>query len=257
MIYASDLDRTLLYSDRFLESHPCDSELNLADESSVNSYISKQVLDKLTEVSRFDGVRFIPITTRNLAQYQRINLGDINPEYAITSNGGVVVYKGERMIEWDAYINSELNRDELEEIRGRFDELPGACRVASIVDGVFVFTKSDDINAVREVLPEFRCKYPNYRFIIEKQKVYALPEIVRKENALNWLKNILGEKFVIASGDSEFDMGILSEADIPVVPGHHTIKSESMDKLNNPIIVDGFALSPLKTLDIVTANQYQ
>ena len=257
MIYASDLDRTLIYSDRFLEIHECSEDIHLIDESTVNSYMAKSVFDGLSDVAKLANVRFVPITTRNLSQYLRLKFNGIEREYAITSNGGVILHNGERMTEWDAIVAQTVNMGELEEIRQKFDELPGVTREATIIDGVFVFTKSDSIEEVKSKLDTLREEYKNYNFTVEKQKIYAIPNVVKKENALNWLRDRLGERFIVASGDSEFDVGIMEVADIAVVPKHNSIKEGSIGRLKNPIFVDGFAVSPLQTFNIVRDNQYK
>lgn len=253
MIYASDLDRTLIYSDRFLSTYGWGTDgVKLADKSSIDSYISNKVLDGLETISSMSNIRFIPITTRNLSQYTRVNLGNIQPEYAVTSNGGVILHNGQRVAEWDRYIEQNINKRELEEIVLEFSRIPGISREPTIVDGVFIFTKYTNINSVNGALHKLREKYTSYRFIIEKMKLYAIPEVVRKENALMWLKEKLKDNFMVASGDSEFDMGMLSIADIPVIPKHNTIKEESIDKIKDKvIIVEGLVDSPLKTFEII------
>lgn len=96
MIYASDLDRTLIYSLSAIgvpEDTPGLVPAEVVDGRTV-SYISQQALATLKELAA--KIVFMPVTTRTIAQYRRINLFQetVIPDYAITSNGGNILVNG-------------------------------------------------------------------------------------------------------------------------------------------------------------------
>ena len=172
MIYASDLDRTLIYSQSFLDMHPTESKIILADESKVNSYITEDVANLLVEVNNHRKIRFIPVTTRSIAEYNRVRFPGFSPEYAITASGGRIIHNGERMKEWEDYINPQISIAELNEIRAEFDKLESTNYVSKIVDDAFVFSKSSDINKTKAEFISLKEKYPHYNFYLDLKIVH-------------------------------------------------------------------------------------
>lgn len=250
MIYASDLDRTLIYSQLFLDMHPTSAKLELADESKVNSYISKDVAINLQRITKLPGITFIPVTTRSVKEYKRIKIQGLNPEYAITSNGGTILHNGEILPEWKRYTDDNIDRNELDEIRKRFNSLESLSNYeARIIDDVYVFSKSKDRDKTKIELAQLRKEYPHYKFYLDKHKVYAINNHIGKDIALTWLKQYLNEDKIVASGDSSFDVPMLSIADTAIVPSHKSIKPEEINF--SYIEVTGEVLSPLETFRIL------
>ena len=250
MIYASDLDRTLIYSQTFLDMHPTENETILVDESKVNSYMVDKVADLLEEVNNHRKIRFIPVTTRSIAEYKRVKFRGFTPEFAIVASGAKILHNGEPMQEWEDYINPKMNIDELELIVDEFDALESTNYKSKIIDGSFVFSKSSDIAKTKTELNTLREKYPHYKFYLDKHKVYAIPECFGKGITLKWLKQYLDEKYIIASGDTAFDLPMLHEADLAIIPSHKTIKEDELNGLSY-VEITGGANSPLTTLNIV------
>lgn len=91
MIYASDLDRTLIYSLGAIGVPENTPGLIPAEiiEGKTRSYISQQALNQLMDLNT--RIIFIPVTTRTIQQYKRINLFQetVIPDYAVTSNGEI------------------------------------------------------------------------------------------------------------------------------------------------------------------------
>ena len=254
MIYASDIDRTLTYSEDFLKDNPENLryELLLADESKKNSYISRDVAVLLSRItSKESGIRFIPVTTRSIAEFQRIkfrSLG-INVEYAITSNGGTILYHGEILREWKEQILSQISKDEIESALSDLDSLESINYSSKLIDNVFLFSKTSDASLADIELDSMRKKYPQFNFKRYKSKIYVLPNIISKDNALNWLRHYLNEDKVVASGDSSFDVPMLISADISVIPSHSVIDDEDLKKFKYSI-ANGGVQSPLETIRI-------
>lgn len=77
MIYASDLDRTLIFSHRFLDEHKYNKKIVLVEDKDGKeiSYMSELAYNKLQEINNNKDITFIPTTTRSLEEYNRIRLG--------------------------------------------------------------------------------------------------------------------------------------------------------------------------------------
>lgn len=94
MLFASDLDRTLIYSKRFVEEMPHQEDITTVEQGVFTSYTTKQAAEMLRLIS--DQVLFVPCTTRIIEQYQRIQFfkNTVVPKYAIVSNGGNLIIDG-------------------------------------------------------------------------------------------------------------------------------------------------------------------
>lgn len=262
MIYASDLDRTLIYSESFLESNPLENKEDkiLIDTSKVCSYIHKDVAAHLSFMIRKKKIRFIPVTTRSLAEYKRIRLKEvgIEPEYAITSNGGIILHNGKEVQEWKDNVYNNVKVEELISIKDYLDNLPEFNYCAKIVDNALIFTKySKELIGKPEIknrITELKKRYQQYNILVHKNKVYVVPKYVSKDNALNWLKQYINEDNVIASGDSAFDIPMLNIADLAIIPGHSDLGERDV-KNKRCIKISSGIKSPLDTLKIIETSQ--
>lgn len=256
MIYASDIDRTLIFSERFIKQFNISrDELNLIDECKTNSYISSKVADKLSHLTSEKKVRFIPVTTRGLEQFKRIQFSKygIDIEYAIVCNGGIIIHNGEKLTEWEDYIHSKEDIQELKELSHRIDKISGMNRKSAIVDGRYIFTKSVNIPSiiadVKGELSALQKEIPHYKFSMYGSKVYAIPKYFGKDITLLWLKQYLGEDKIISSGDSSFDIPMLSISDIGVIPSHASIEKQDVENFNVKYINGGID-SAISTIDM-------
>ncbi|MNR12853.1 hypothetical protein D3C85_1292300 [compost metagenome] len=59
-----------------------------------------------------------------------------------------------------------------------------------------------------------------WRTSVQGRKVYVVPEAVSKGAAVAHLRQVLGGRKVIASGDSLLDQSLLDIADFAIAPGH-------------------------------------
>lgn len=262
MIYASDLDRTLIYSESFLESNPLDNRDDkiLIDTSKVCSYIHKDVAAHLSFMIRQGKIRFVPVTTRSLKEYQRIRFKDIGiePEYAITSNGGIILHNGVEMQEWTDIVRQNIDCEEFKSIKEYLDGLPEFNYCAKIIDQSLLFTKFDKeligSTGIKNKISEIEKKYQQYDIFVHKNKVYVVPKYIKKSIAINWLKHYLKEDVVIASGDSAFDLPMLSIADLAIIPGHSDLNEKDVKNKRCVKISSGFK-SPLDTLKFIETSK--
>ena len=93
LIYATDLDRTLIFSKRFISENKSNTDKTVVERrenGDVISYMSNDVMVQLKEIDNNDSLTIVPVTTRSIKEYNRIEL-PIVPKYAILDTGGTIL----------------------------------------------------------------------------------------------------------------------------------------------------------------------
>lgn len=224
MIFASDLDRTLIYSVRFLEEYPYSGPLIKVDDYKISSYMSGYAVELFKVALSYHKFQFVPVTSRSEAQYKRIRFPFEEPNLAITSCGSKVLYQGNEMPEWTYYVQKHFDPKELNVVLKKVKELPGLCREPTLVDGRVIFAKIDmkDRLAVHAV-NGFEQNLSGYRVHLEKDKLYVIPSCFGKDAALFWLSDKLNENNIFTAGDSIQDLCMASISSKFAMAGHHSI----------------------------------
>ncbi|ASA25281.1 HAD family hydrolase [Paenibacillus donghaensis] len=240
MIYASDLDRTLIYSRSAIgvpENSPGLIPAEIIDGVTV-SYISQQALEQLQELVAASLV-FMPVTTRTIQQYKRINLFQetIIPDYAITSNGGNILIGGVVDQEWRSAVGSlvasgsapaaeivELVRSVVREewlISERYcDEL------------FYTFVVYRDLLPMDEITHMAdRLATLGWKVSLQGRKLYVVPVAVNKSDAILHVRRTVRSEPMVASGDSLLDKSLLASADYAIAPCHGEIFAEQQSGL--------------------------
>lgn len=228
MIYASDLDQTLIYSLRSGKIDQIDEKLTSAEriEEQITSYISNRTLSELQAIS--DLLTFVPVTTRTIAQYRRIHIfqNEIQPKYAVTSNGGNILIEGKPDEDWNRSVRQEMKASSAppEDVQAWFEEIadPQWVMKGNLCDGLFysylVHRDLMPVQAMSELTAKLR--ESGWSTSIQGRKVYLVPTSVNKRDAVAHLKERLGKQFVIASGDSLLDQCLLDYADHAIAAKH-------------------------------------
>lgn len=215
ILFHSDLDNTLIYSyKRDIGKAKRCVEIYNGREASFMTEKTFQLLKKAA-----DKVMIVPTTTRTVEQYERISLGIGVPRYALTCNGGILLVNGQRDREW--YHQSvklveecfhELCRavDILEKDKNRNFEV-------RFIEELFVFTKSDKPEITMQRLKE-RIDLTKIDIFQNGIKIYVVPKVLSKGNAVKRLQKMINPEYIISAGDSEFDLSMLACADLAVVP---------------------------------------
>ncbi|WP_342420301.1 HAD family hydrolase [Paenibacillus sp. FSL E2-0178] len=241
MIYASDLDRTLIYSLNAI-GVPGDAPglvpAEVIDGRTV-SYISKQALDMLKELAA--KIVFMPVTTRTIAQYRRINLFQetIIPDYAVTSNGGNILVNGVVDQEWRAAVGRLVERGSVSaEEAGRIvrsvvrAEWITSERYCDELFYTFVVHRDslplDEITRMAERLDGL-----GWKVSLQGRKLYIVPEAVNKSDAILHVRRTVRSEPMVASGDSLLDKSLLAAADYAIAPCHGEIFAEQQAGLVN------------------------
>lgn len=160
----------------------------------------------------------IPVTTRSIEQYLRINIPFFSPKRAICSNGGNLLVNGLPDKDWFNVSLSafESSRNALEECFGIFEADENRDFEIRLVDKLFLFTKS---RCPEKTLAMTSGLCDKLNCFSVGAKVYAFPRSLDKGNAVKRfikLENFSGT--VICAGDSLPDIPMLNTADIAIFP---------------------------------------
>lgn len=211
-IIFTDLDGTLIFSASKKLSWDIVCEYKDGKEISCITPRQAELLPKLHGI--------IPVTTRSIEQYRRIRFPEgFSPEYALTDNGGTLLINGEPDRAWtenSLRIAEECSK-ELERCRQTMEN--DVCRSFEIrlVDGMFLFTKSDDPERSLELLKS--AAGDRVRCYAAGSKLYAVPaEICKGAAAKRLAERLCPGKKIVCAGDSLMDIPLLDIADVAVFP---------------------------------------
>ncbi|WP_077213697.1 HAD family hydrolase [Bacillus dakarensis] len=226
MMFASDLDRTLIFSNKALADYPSKDPLDMIPiERKLGepiSYMTRRSYDLLQDISK--KILFVPVTTRTLSQYNRIAFDRMNIMYAVTSNGANILYQGQPLMEWSNRIRRELlesafQREELiSMIKQRAQGIKGELR--AVEDLFFYYYLDESISS--ELFNEIEAFIDgkNWKVSLQGRKLYFMPAAISKGKAIAYIREREEKSTLIGAGDSLFDDDFLQISTFPFVPGH-------------------------------------
>ncbi len=228
-LFTSDLDRTLIFSERSIgkleEERICIEQL----EDKKISYVTKRICDQLEEIN--NRMYFVPVTTRSLAQYERIMLfqNTIIPPVAIVANGGVILRNGQVDLEWqkrmeELMANLPMPISEVQQCFVKQLTKPYLLK-NQMMDNLF-FVYGVNLNTVNLVeLQELKNQLAPHGWTcyLNGRKLYIMPSELTKGNAVAYIKAQQTFDYHIAAGDSFMDMSMLALADWGLAPAHGEI----------------------------------
>lgn len=228
MIFASDLDQTLIYSQPLERAEQLGDRIVTAEliDGKARSYMSSSAYQQLQEL--MTELIFIPVTTRTMQQYFRIHLISqmLKPTYAVTSNGGNIVIDGHPDLEWQASILARVSETSahVKDVNRLMKQVlsPEWVISSSYCDELFFSHITDrakiPLQEVAEMSAELRRM--GWNTSIQGRKIYVVPGAVNKGDAVAYLKQLTEEHKVVASGDSLLDQCLLDFADFSMAPRH-------------------------------------
>ncbi len=206
----SDLDNTLVYSHRnFFPAEKVLVELLMGKEQ---SYMTKITYDFMCNMK----MNFVPVTTRTIEQYNRLFIfqGSINVKRALVCNGAILLVDGHIDEEWKNETRHTAHKgiSELLDIQKDFSEY----NINNVEDFMFYF-EAEKPEEQAEIYRE-RYKSMNIYVGYDKRKVYFVPTEINKGTAIYRYCQRYGIEKSISSGDSEFDVSMLSATNISIAP---------------------------------------
>lgn len=236
MIFATDLDRTLIYAERFLASYEKEAiNIEIFKEKPI-SYISAKALALLKELDKVATV--IPITTRNREQYERISIwGEhIKPRIYVVNNGGTIFIEGKEDPIWTEKIKKQLSELTLsyeEALRLFLSLYKGPVERYKKSDELIWVVLSDKNQIDWEAVKNFQrhVEEHGWKIDVTGRKIYLYPACISKWKALHYIKmNYLDEE-VVAAGDSLFDAEMIHRAEFGVVPKGSVIEADCEENI--------------------------
>ena len=215
-LFACDLDNTLIHSYKYRTDDDICIEIYNGREQ---SFISSRAVELLREVIK--EVLFIPVTTRSIEQYQRIQwMEGTKPEYAVVSNGANLIHNDNINFNfnWQSYFLNEYIQpytNELEYQQVLLSQNPNFT-ICRIVDGSFLFLKCFDTVDVDRISNELQ-EQTNLTVQHSGRKIYLFPPRLNKGEALLQLKQMFNPDKVFCAGDSVIDVPMLNIADIAFI----------------------------------------
>ena len=241
MIFASDLDQTLIYSPK---SFRLVAGQDMIAVSAIEMYEGRQIsfmADRaMTKLQKIAGASlFVPATTRTIEQYKRISLfhEKVIPMYSVVSNGGNVLINGVVDLVWQRKVKENLEGCLcLEKMLQSFHEIHHESWAAPVrmADGLFYYCVVEREQVPVRELEDFSlwAEGQNWKVSLQGRKLYLVPQVVNKWAAVAYIRDLVQEKVVIAAGDSLLDLCMLEQADYAMAPCHGELwASHSSGKL--------------------------
>lgn len=224
-VFHMDLDNTILYSYK-RDIGPDKVNVEIYNGREI-SFVTKRTCEMLEKLNR--RLLLVPTTTRTVEQYERIHLPIGTPKYALVCNGGILLVDGAEDQSWyeeSLFLISDA-RTELEKAYAVLKEEKRREFELRFIRELFLFTKCSEPEAVVDRLRN-KLDAGLVKAFHNGSKVYVIPNILEKGQAVKRLKNYFLEKGsdkkeydgrkVIAAGDSEFDISMLNAADLAIAP---------------------------------------
>lgn len=228
-LVASDLDRTLIYS-------PAALQLPMPDEQAP-TLIAVEVLDGrphsfMTERacvllrSLADKAMFVPTTTRTVSQFRRVRFLGVQPEWAVTSNGGNLLHHGVPDAEWNEGVLAAIESAgaDLAAVRRELRDRADGDWVLKrrVADELFCYLVVELEAMPTGFLAGWRdwCADHGWQVSVQGRKIYSIPRSLSKEAALAEVTARVQSTRVLAAGDGALDAGFLSAADAAIRPPH-------------------------------------
>lgn len=215
VVLHTDLDNTIIYSYKH-DIGPDRRNVELYQGREI-SFITEKTYKLLRRVR--EEMLVVPTSTRSIEQYQRIDLGVGAFPYALVCNGGILLADGKRDEAWYQASLGLIGQSEAElakaltllekDTRRKFE--------LRFIERLFVFTKCAHPQQVAEDLRE-ALNTELVDVFHNGEKVYVVPRDLNKGKAVQRFRKYIHADFVIAAGDSEFDIPMLGEADVGLAP---------------------------------------
>ena len=234
MLFASDLDQTLIYSHKTFISKEIDEQIRPVErlDDRFISFMTQNALSALKEIAQ--RVLFVPVTTRTQLQYQRINFRDydITYQYAVTSNGGKIFSNGVENEDWSKLVLSGKNKClAVEDLIHKFGEIAHPSWVINdsgkLADDLFYYCLIEREKIPVTELAAFKiwANENRWELSVQGRKLYLVPLNINKKVAIQFIKEKEGVSSVVAAGDSLLDLEMLIAADLAFAPAHGELYS--------------------------------
>lgn len=233
ILFACDLDNTLIHSHRHkLADDICIEIFN----GKQQSFITPKTEKLLKEIFKSDSITLLPVTTRSVEQYSRINWHkDCTPEYALVTNGSITLKNN-----IPVYLeNTEGCYSEVENLYNRIKDTEDFLKV-KIVDRMYLFAYCEENLDVKYYAEKYS-ELTNLKTQYSGRKIYFFPYFANKGLAVKKFAEKYKYDYIISAGDSVIDYSMLEIADLAIIPDSETasaLKNQNLKICNNDIFSD-------------------
>lgn len=214
ILFASDLDNTLIYSNRFISNYDCRRPLEVVErkENLPRNYMCAEALNCLQQLNMNPEVVFVPVTARGISDYSTINLGFV-PEYAIADGGGTILHKNKPMKEWEKVVHTALTDIDLKYVCTECTKLFKTLVHEPVIhDERLICFRMSNSEEWQQNLVIMQEKFSTCTFGLDGRNGYIFPNGINKGSSLKWLQNHLNIQTSLAVGDSTMDVPMLEVA---------------------------------------------
>ena len=253
MIFASDLDSTLIFSSRHCKLISDDKLFPVDFYNNNCSSITKSMKDTLEHIN--ESMLFIPVTTRSPKEYKRIKYfyEVIKPKYAVVANGGIILKNGIELKAWSDIITSKIKEvisvSTMIKLCSFFLE-SDLVKSYKTCENLFIYSILDEDKLTNmlsnlesaldyfEALRSFCSKY-NYNVSKQGRKVYIVPNCINKYDPLSYIMQSENINIFLAAGDSLLDYPMIKHSNYGLIPRH----GELLDNLPENKLVDNIYIT--------------
>ncbi|AYF76060.1 HAD family hydrolase [Nocardia yunnanensis] len=238
VMVATDLDRTVIYT-RTAFGHPNPRTVCVEHyDGQPLSYMTAGAAQRLSALAETAAV--VPVTTRTIAQFQRVRLPGQPFPYAITSNGGTILRNGLPDRRWRSALEARVRAEcaglvEVRaQLRARVDE-SFALKLRE-ADDLFCYLVVDQDRLPANFLADLDawCRPRGWSASQQGRKIYAMPLPVCKSRAVLEVRRRLVDSgdlhpdaVLAAAGDGALDAEMLRVADIAIRPRHGELEQRN------------------------------
>lgn len=216
ILFACDLDNTLLVSHRIKSENDICAEVLEGKELSFFTPLSCKLIE---EITADENVILLPVTTRSAEQYKRIKFPEgCTPELALVCNGSVLLKNGIPDENWYKTSQKLSNpyMDELKRLCTKYSEYD-CFKTVRIVDDMFLFLHCHNRDETESIAVECK-KDTDILLEYAGSKIYLFPPAANKGVGVRRFAENYKCKSIISAGDSPIDCSMLNIADIALVP---------------------------------------
>lgn len=209
ILFATDLDNTLIHSYKTKENDDiCVEYINGKEQS----FMSKYTYDYFEHIYR--KVKILPVTTRSMSQYNRINF-PIKINNAVTTNGGIYLHNDQIKC---VVTNNAITNLQLENIESQLKQIPNILSI-NYVDDIYLYAVCEDNIEAKKVSMNIS-HGSDIMIDTSGRKVYFIPKTCKKGSTLTKIKKSNNFDMIVAAGDSQLDVSMLNVADLAIIPSN-------------------------------------
>lgn len=212
ILFVCDLDNTLIYSKKHYKNGDVLVE---CIDGKPQSYMSPKSYDLFLKINRL--VDFVPVTTRSIQQFKRINLPF---KTAFTTNATILLNNGEIDKDFAEYSKKQVEpyKQELERLYNLYKD-DQRFRIVRYVDNMFLFLACANGCTAEQCVLDIRTQTDLYTENTG-YKIYIFPPTANKGESVKYFRKNKNYDFVIGAGDSPIDLAMLKKCDKALVPNY-------------------------------------